>query len=154
MKIVLQRVSSASVTVNRRRISRIREGLLLLVAVEKGDTEEDARYLSAKIAKMRIFPDSRGKMNRSLLDIKGEVLAVSQFTLAAEWRKGNRPSFVKAAKPEYAVQLLKHFTQNLQQQGVRSVREGAFGEHMKVSLCNNGPVTIVMSRNTTTDSPQ
>ncbi len=145
MKVVLQRVCRASVRIGGRDVSRIEKGLLLLVAVEQGDQTAQADYLSAKIAKMRIFEDSDGKMNRSVLDVRGEVLAVSQFTLAADWRKGNRPSFTGAAEPAEALRLFDYFTDRIRNKGVITVRKGCFGEHMEVELVNDGPVTIVMS---------
>lgn len=115
------------------------------MAVEKGDQTAQADYLSAKTATMRIFEDGNGKMNRSVLDVQGEVLAVSQFTLVANWRKGNRPSFTNAAEPAEALRLFEYFTDRIRNAGVASVRKGSFGQHMEVDLVNDGPVTILMS---------
>ena len=138
---LLQRVQRASVSVDETVVGTIGPGLLLLVGVGEGDTEDDSTYLASKIAHLRIFPDKSGRMNRSLLDAGGEVLVVSQFTLFADVRKGRRPSFVQAAGPDVAVPLLEHFIGQLEQSGV-VVDQGEFGAMMAVELINDGPVTI------------
>ncbi|HZY57337.1 MAG TPA: D-aminoacyl-tRNA deacylase [Rubrobacteraceae bacterium] len=146
LKIVLQRVKNASVSVGEALICEIGPGLLLLVGVAKGDGEAEAGWLAEKIAGLRIFNDDEGKMNRSVKDIGGEVLAVSQFTLLADTRKGKRPSFVSAAPPEEAEALFDYFCEKLRTSGVRSVETGSFGAMMDVTLTNDGPVTIVLER--------
>lgn len=146
MRIVLQRVKSASVTVGRERISEINSGLLLLVGVGVGDTETEADWLAEKISGLRVFEDEEGKMNRGVREVGGEVLAVSQFTLMADTRKGKRPSFVKAAAPEKAEPIFDHFCEKLRETGVETVKKGRFGAMMDVSLTNDGPVTIVLER--------
>lgn len=148
MKVVIQRVTNASVTVDGNTVSAIGKGLLVLVGVEDGDTGEDAEYLAAKTSALRIFNDSNGLMNLSVADIGGEVLAVSQFTLLASTRKGNRPSYVRAAGHELAVPLYELFCKLVEDKTGRPVGKGIFGADMKVSLLNDGPVTIIMdSRN-------
>jgi D-tyrosyl-tRNA(Tyr) deacylase len=146
VRIVLQRVKDASVTVGGERISKIGPGLLLLVGVAQGDGEAEAGWLAEKIVGLRIFNDEEGKMNLSLKDVGGEVLAVSQFTLLADTRKGKRPSFVGAAPPEEAEQLFDYFCERLREAGVGSVETGSFGAMMDVALVNDGPVTIVLER--------
>ena len=146
MKIVLQRVARASVTVGGELVSEIGPGLLLLVGVAKGDGEAEADWLAEKVAGLRVLADEDGKMNRSVLDVGGEVLAVSQFTLLADVRKGKRPSFVGAAAPEEASLLFDHFCKRLRAAGVASVKTGRFGAMMDVALVNDGPVTIVLER--------
>ena len=146
MRIVLQRVKNASVTVEGERISSIGAGLLLLVGVAKGDGEAEAGWLAEKVAGLRIFGDENGKMNLGVRDVGGEVLAVSQFTLLADTRKGKRPSFVHAAPPEEAEQLFDYFCERLRAAGVGSVETGSFGAMMDVALVNDGPVTIVLER--------
>lgn len=141
MRVLLQRVRCASVSVDDAVVGAIGAGLLLLVGVGEGDTEDDSTYLASKIARLRIFPDESGRMNRSLLDAGGKALVVSQFTLFADVRKGRRPSFVRAAGPEAAVPLLDHFVGQLKQSGV-TVEQGEFGAMMAVELVNEGPVTI------------
>lgn len=136
-------MSEASVSVDGREISRIGRGLLALVGVEKEDTAEHAAALAKKISEMRIFEDDAGKMNLSVLDAGGEVLAVSQFTLCADTRKGRRPGFDPAAPPALAEELCRKFTEALRARGV-TVREGVFGAHMRVALVNDGPVTFVV----------
>lgn len=143
MKVVLQKVSQASVSVDQQVIANVGLGLMLLVGVKTGDTEKDAEYLANKISKMRIFEDSEDKMNLSAHDVKGEVLSISQFTLLANTKKGNRPSFTEAAKPDEATALYDYFNEKLRETGL-SVSEGQFGAHMAVSLVNDGPVTIVL----------
>lgn len=141
MRVLLQRVSRASVTVDSLTIGAIERGLLLLVGVTEGDDEGDAQYLAGKIATMRIFEDDEGRMNRSLIDVGGQALVVSQFTLYADVRKGRRPSFVHAAKPDIAEPLVERFAECLGEEGI-SVALGQFGAHMMVDLVNDGPVTI------------
>ena len=146
MRIVLQRVKNASVTVEGERISSIGPGLLLLVGVAGEDGEAEAEWLAKKVAGLRIFGDENGKMNLGVRDVGGEVLAVSQFTLIADTRKGKRPSFVAAAPPEEAEQLFNYFCERLRTAGVGSVETGSFGAMMDVALVNDGPVTIVLER--------
>lgn len=145
MRIVLQRVSEARVSVSGKIIASIGPGLVLLVGVGPTDRPEQARYLAEKIANLRIFEDQDGKMNRSLLDVGGEVIVVSQFTLFADTRKGRRPSFTDAAQPEIAQPLVEHFTELLAHLGVPT-HEGEFGAHMLVEIANDGPVTILLER--------
>lgn len=144
MRLVIQRVTEASVEVDGRKISEIGKGLLILVGVEKEDTEKDAEWLASKAANLRIFNDEEGVMNRSLIDIEGEALAVSQFTLTASTRKGNRPSYIRAAGHELAVPLYEEFCKLLTNLIGREVKKGIFGADMKVSLVNDGPVTIII----------
>jgi D-tyrosyl-tRNA(Tyr) deacylase len=145
MRAVLQRASRASVEVKGERVAETGAGLLVLVAVEKGDTPAEADWMARKIAELRIFEDDACKMNRSVSDVGGEILLVSQFTLAADCRKGRRPSFEKAAAPEDAKPLIARVRSTLEAAGL-VVREGAFGSYMKVELVNDGPVTIVLER--------
>ncbi len=142
MKAVIQRVSRGSVTVEGRRIAEIGRGLVILLGIGPHDGEENARALARKIALLRIFEDSQGKMNCSVLDVKGEAIVVSQFTLYADTRKGNRPAFTDAAPPELAKPLCNRFTELLREQGVPA-QEGEFGAHMVVEIVNDGPVTIL-----------
>ena len=146
MRIVLQRVKEASVTVAGERISFIGPGLLLLVGVAHGDEEDEAYWLAEKIAGLRIMSDEEGKMNRSVIDAGGAILAVSQFTLLADTRKGRRPSFVGAAAPEEATRLFDYFCERLRAAGVNQVETGRFGAMMGVALVNDGPVTIILER--------
>jgi D-aminoacyl-tRNA deacylase len=146
LRIVLQRVKEASVTVAGEKISGIGPGLLLLVGVAHGDGESEAAWLAEKAAGLRIMADAEGKMNRSVKDVGGEVLAVSQFTLLADTRKGKRPSFVGAAPPEEATRLFDNFCERLRAAGVDQVKTGRFGAMMDVSLVNDGPVTIILER--------
>jgi len=143
MKAVIQRVAQAAVAVDGSVVSRIDAGFLVLVGVERGDSEADAEYLARKISALRIFPDTAGKMKVSLADVSGEVLAVSQFTLCADTRKGNRPGFDRAAPPDEGKRLYGAFVSALQRRGV-VVKTGVFGAHMEVSLTNVGPVTIIV----------
>jgi D-tyrosyl-tRNA(Tyr) deacylase len=147
MKALLQRVGEADVTVADRTIARIGHGLLVLLCVEQGDGEAEADLLARKIAHLRIFDDAAGKMNRSVRDVGGSALVVSQFTLAADWRKGNRPSFSGAASPELAEALYARFSDRLRAEGV-AVATGAFAARMAVRLVNDGPVTIWMDTRT------
>jgi D-tyrosyl-tRNA(Tyr) deacylase len=143
MKIVIQRVSSASVVIENALYSNISKGYLILLGIEENDNEEDTSWLVAKIVGLRIFSDSNGLMNLNLKQVDGEVLLVSQFTLHSSTKKGNRPSFIKAAKPEQAIPLYELFITKLQDNGVR-VETGKFGADMKVNLVNDGPVTIII----------
>lgn len=147
MKVVIQRVTRASVEVENKIVGEIKSGLMLLIGVEENDTQEDVDWLVKKILDLRIFSDDEGKMNLSVKDIKGEILCVSQFTLIADYKKGNRPSFIRAAKPEKAVSLFEYFKMMIKQSGL-NVASGIFGADMKVSLLNDGPVTIVMDSKT------
>lgn len=144
MRIVIQRVRHASVTVDNQAVSAIGQGLLVLVGVENGDTPADAEWLAAKTVALRIFDDADGVMNRSVLDIGGEVLAVSQFTLTASTRKGNRPSYIRAARGEEANTLYETYCQLVADRIGRPVGRGIFGADMQVSLLNDGPVTIII----------
>lgn len=144
MKAVIQRVSRASVTVEGTCTGKIEQGFLILLGVKQGDTDSDASVLAAKTAKLRIFTDEDDKMNRSLLDIGGGALVVSQFTLCADTRKGNRPSFIEAAPPAEANRLYELYMQELKNNGVKTVEKGEFGADMKVELLNDGPVTILL----------
>ena len=143
MKIVIQRTKEASVTIEGAIVGEISHGLVLLVGIEEQDQQEDVDYLVRKISKMRIFEDSEGKMNLSIEDVGGEILSISQFTLYAETKKGNRPSFIKAAKPEIAIPLYEALNTGLRETGL-TVQTGEFGADMKVSLLNDGPVTIII----------
>ena len=144
MRIVIQRVSSASVCVDGSVVSKIGRGLMILVGVENGDTEEDAAWLASKAARLRIFDDADGVMNLSVTDVGGELLAVSQFTLTASTRKGNRPSYIRAACHETAVHIYERFCRMLEQESGAQVRKGVFGADMQVELVNDGPVTIII----------
>jgi D-tyrosyl-tRNA(Tyr) deacylase len=144
VRAVLQRVSSASVTIDGEVVSSIGTGLLVLLGVEDGDSEEDVAWLAPKIAKMRIFPDEAGLMNLSLTDCSGEAIVVSQFTLHASTKKGNRPSFIRAARPEISEPLYERFCEALGGELGKPVGKGRFAADMKVALVNDGPVTIVM----------
>ena len=143
MKAVLQRVKKASVVVNGETVGSCGEGLMILLGVAQGDTEEDARLLAAKICNLRIFTDENDKMNLSVKDIDGEALVISQFTLMANYKKGNRPDYLESAPPAEANRLYEFF-KSLMAAELRHVGCGVFGAHMEVSLINNGPVTIVM----------
>lgn len=144
MKAVLQRVKNARVTVDERVTCEIGQGLLVLLGVSEGDTERDADVLAAKIANLRIFSDENDKMNLSLLTIGGGMLVVSQFTLCADCRKGRRPDFFGAAKPDVAERLYLYFCERIKKEGVNTVETGEFGADMQVSLQNDGPVTIIL----------
>ena len=143
MRAVLQRVREASVSLDGREVAAIGPGLLVLLGVGQADTVEDARWLAGKVAELRIFEDTEGKMNRSVREVEGAVLVVSQFTLYADARKGRRPSFTDAAPPEAAVPLLRAFVEDLRGRGL-TVQEGVFGARMQVLLMNDGPVTIFL----------
>ena len=144
MRTVLQRVSKASVTVEGELISSIDHGLLILLGIEDADTKEDIDWLTNKILNLRIFNDENEVMNRSVMDVDGEIIVVSQFTLHAQTKKGNRPSYIKAAKPDIAVPMYEDFVQVLEQKLGKKVGTGVFGADMKVELVNDGPVTITM----------
>ncbi|HEX6847285.1 MAG TPA: D-aminoacyl-tRNA deacylase [Chitinophagaceae bacterium] len=144
MRAVIQRVSKASVTIDHKVYSQINHGLLVLLGVEDADTAEDIEWLSGKIVNLRIFNDDNGIMNVSVKDIHGEILVVSQFTLHASTKKGNRPSYIKASKPEFAVPMYEKFIQHLSNELGKNVGTGVFGADMKVELINDGPVTIVI----------
>jgi len=144
MRAVIQRVSEASVTVNNKVISSINTGLLVLLGIEDADTSEDIIWLIGKLSKMRIFSDSEGKMNLSLTDCNGSLLLVSQFTLHAMTAKGNRPSFIRSAKPEKAIPVYEEFIKIWQQQTNIPIQTGEFGADMKINLLNDGPVTIII----------
>lgn len=144
MRIVIQRVSSASVTINEAIKSEIGLGFLVLLGIETEDNKEDADYLIQKLIQLRVFSDTEGKMNLSISDVKGDIIIVSQFTLHASTKKGNRPSYIRAARPEQAIPLYEYFIQQTQSQFDGNVLTGEFGADMKVSLVNDGPVTILM----------
>lgn len=144
MRVVIQRVSSAAVTIQGKEHGRISTGLLLLLGIEEADGQEDIEWLCRKIVNLRIFNDDEGVMNKSLLDIDGEIMVVSQFTLHASTKKGNRPSYIQAAKPDVAMPLYQQFINSLQDQVENTVQTGEFGADMNVSLTNDGPVTILM----------
>ncbi len=143
MKAVIQRVSKACVSVNGETVGSCNKGYMILFGAEKGDTIKEAELLARKTASLRIFCDENDKMNLSVLDVEGEILAISQFTLLADVKKGNRPSFINALEPVSAEHLYKHFCKCLRDLGVKKVAEGVFGADMKVSLVNDGPVTIL-----------
>jgi len=144
MRAVIQRVSEAKVTIGERIKGAIAGGLLVLVAVEESDTAEEIEWLSGKIVRLRIFNDENGVMNRSVQEADGGILLVSQFTLFASTRKGNRPSYIRSAKPEIAIPLFEKFSARLEQDFGRPLQTGEFGANMQVSLVNDGPVTIII----------
>ncbi|WP_424002187.1 D-aminoacyl-tRNA deacylase [Maribacter sp. IgM3_T14_3] len=144
MRAVIQRVSKASVTVDQKQISAIEGGVLILIGIENEDTQEDIDWLTNKIVNLRIFNDDEGVMNNSLLDQNGEAIVVSQFTLHASTKKGNRPSYIKAARPEVAIPLYEAFISTLESKMNKKVGTGVFGADMKVELLNDGPVTILI----------
>ena len=144
MRVVIQRVLSASVTIDKNIYSSIDDGLLILLGIESNDADEDIEWLVNKIISLRIFNDEEGKMNLSVNDVGGEYLVISQFTLHASTKKGNRPSYIKAARPEYAELLYEKFIHRLCDISQKSVMTGVFGVDMKVSLINDGPVTIII----------
>ena len=144
MRIVIQRVSSASVSIDDAVVGQIGKGVMILLGITPEDTTTDADWLVGKVSRLRIFDDANGVMNLSIQDIEGEALVVSQFTLMASYRKGNRPSYIHAAVPSIAIPLYEYFVQELQKQLGRPVPTGQFGADMQVSLTNDGPVTIVM----------
>ncbi len=144
MKAVIQRVSKASVTINAKQVANINKGLLVLLGIIEEDTQEDISWLSNKIANLRIFNDQNGVMNQSLQEVDGEVMVVSQFTLHASTKKGNRPSYIKAAKPDIAIPIYENFVKQLEADLGKNVQTGEFGADMKVELLNDGPVTIII----------
>lgn len=144
MKAVIQRVSQSSVTINNEIVAQIQQGLLVLVGIEDADNQEDINWLTSKIANLRIFVDESEVMNLSLKDIDGEMIVVSQFTLHALTKKGNRPSYIKASKPEIAIPLYESFVQQIEIELGKKVQTGQFGADMKVGLVNDGPVTIII----------
>ena len=143
MRAVVQRVSKASVTIAQQEVGKIDQGLVILLGIHEKDTQDDVEYLVKKIAHMRIFEDEQGKMNRSVEDVEGQILSVSQFTLFADTKKGNRPSFISAARPETAIPLYEAFNEGIRNRGI-TVATGQFGADMAVSLINDGPVTIII----------
>ena len=144
MRVVIQRVTEASVTIEAEVVASINKGLLVLVGIEDTDTQEDIDWLTAKIAKIRIFGDENEIMNLSIQDVDGDIIVVSQFTLHAATKKGNRPSYIKASKPDIAIPLYENFVQKLEAEIGKKVQTGNFGANMKVSLINDGPVTILI----------
>lgn len=144
MKTVIQRVSQASVTIEGNKVADIQKGLLVLVGIEELDNQEDINWLTSKIANLRIFDDANHVMNLSLKDVAGEIIIISQFTLQASTKKGNRPSYLKAAKPEIAIPLYESFIAQMETELGKQVQTGQFGADMKVALLNDGPVTIII----------
>ena len=144
MKVVLQRVTSASVTVEDKIVGEIQKGIVVLVGIEKADSQEDIDWLVGKITQLRIFGDENGVMNLSVEEVNGDVLVVSQFTLHAATKKGNRPSYIKAARPEVAIPMYEKFVSSLETKLGKKVATGIFGADMKVALLNDGPVTIII----------
>jgi D-tyrosyl-tRNA(Tyr) deacylase len=144
MRVIIQRVSQASVTVERQKTADIQKGLLVLVGIEDADTQEDIDWLTGKIIKMRIFGDENDVMNCSVQDVDGDIIVVSQFTLHASTKKGNRPSYIKAAKPDFAIPMYENFVKSLEKEFGKKIQTGIFGADMKVNLLNDGPVTIVV----------
>ena len=144
MRAVIQRVSNASVTVEEKITGQIKTGLLVFLGVEDADTEEDIQWLSSKMVNLRIFNDENGVMNKSVLDIEGEILLVSQFTLHASTKKGNRPSYIKASKPDFAIPMYEKMIAQLEKDSGKPIQTGIFGADMQVELVNDGPVTILM----------
>lgn len=144
MKIVIQRVTEASVTIEQKIVAQINQGLLVLVGIEEEDNIEDINWLVSKIINLRIFADENDVMNLSVKDINGEIIAVSQFTLHALTKKGNRPSYIKAAKPDIAIPMYEKFVQQLETELGKKIQTGQFGADMKVALINDGPVTIII----------
>ena len=144
MRVVIQRVSEASVTIDHKKKAEIGKGVLVLLGIEEEDSQEDIAWLCGKISRLRIFNDEKGVMNLSLLDVEGDAIVVSQFTLHASTKKGNRPSYIKAARPETAIPLYEQFVGFLEKELGRKVGTGEFGADMKVALINDGPVTIMM----------
>lgn len=144
MKTVIQRVSSASVTIDGDKVAEIQKGLLVFVGIEDSDKQEDIDWLTAKVANLRIFNDEKEVMNFSVKDILGDIIVVSQFTLQASTKKGNRPSYIKASKPEIAIPLYFNFIKTLNQEMGKEIQTGKFGADMQVNLINDGPVTIII----------
>ena len=144
MKVVIQRVTEASVTIDKNKVSEIKKGLLVLVGIEPDDATEDINWLTKKIVNLRVFNDEKDVMNKSLIDVNGDAILVSQFTLQASTKKGNRPSYLNAAKPDVAIPLYEQFVLEFENQLGKKVGTGKFGADMKVSLLNDGPVTILI----------
>lgn len=144
MRVVIQRVAEASITIEEKIFSKIGKGLLVLLGIEDSDTSEDVAWLCGKITRLRIFNDNQGVMNLSVTEVGGELLVVSQFTLMANIKKGNRPSYIKASKPDNAIPVYEYFLKQLEKNSGLIVKTGIFGADMKVSLVNDGPVTIIM----------
>ena len=144
MRGVIQRVSQASVIIDEKKVASINEGLLVLLGIETQDTKEDAKWLANKISSLRIFSDKDGKMNKSMTEVDGEVIVVSQFTLHAKTKKGNRPSYIKAARPEQSIPLYKQFKKDMSDVIGKEVQSGEFAAYMNVTLTNDGPVTIII----------
>ena len=144
MRSVIQRVSQVSVSIDEKKVASINEGLLVFLGIETQDTKEDSEWLANKISSLRIFSDKDGKMNRSVTEVNGEVIVVSQFTLHAKTKKGNRPSYIKASRPEHAIPLYEQFKEDLSDVIGKEVQSGEFAADMKVSLTNDGPVTIII----------
>ncbi|SHI94007.1 D-aminoacyl-tRNA deacylase [Algibacter luteus] len=144
MKAVIQRVSKASVTIEGKQVASIKNGLLILLGIINEDAQEDINWLANKIVNIRIFNDDSGVMNTSLLDVKGDAIVVSQFTLQASTKKGNRPSYIKAAKPDIAIPLYERFVKQLEKDLGKTIQTGQFGANMQVELINDGPVTIII----------
>ena len=144
MRILLQRVSEAAVTIANQKVASVQKGYLILVGIETEDTEEDIQWLCKKIVQLRVFSDEEGKMNLDIKDVDGDIIVVSQFTLHAKTKKGNRPSYIKAARPETAIPLYEKFKITLSETLGKRVQSGEFGADMKVGLVNDGPVTIWM----------
>lgn len=144
MRVVVQRVKNASVSVEGKQISSIEKGFLILVGIEDADTKEDVEWLTQKIVNLRVFDDENGIMNKSVVDVDGEILVVSQFTLFASTKKGNRPSYIRASKPDFAVPMYQQFCEKLTQLFGKEIKTGIFGADMQVSLLNDGPVTIII----------
>lgn len=147
MRVVIQRVSEASVKVDNQIVGEIGKGLMLLIGVDESDENSDADWLVKKILDVRVFSDDEGKMNHSVKDINGEILCISQFTLISDYKKGNRPSYIKAARPEKAIPLFEYFKDQMKKSGLKT-ESGIFGADMKVSLINDGPVTLVFDSKT------
>lgn len=145
MKVVIQRVLQASVSIDGQLHSAIQHGMLILVGIQADDTDEDIEWLTGKICNLRIFDDAEGVMNRSIKEVGGDILAVSQFTLMARTKKGNRPSYIDAAKPDISVPLYERFVRALSEEMQQNIKTGVFGADMKVGLMNDGPVTIIIN---------
>ena len=144
MRVIIQRASEASVSINNKIVSEIKQGFLILLGIESEDTFEDIEWLCGKITRLRIFNDENGAMNLSIKEVNGDIIVVSQFTLHASTKKGNRPSFIKAAKPEIAIPLYNQFIKQLETHLEKTIQTGEFGADMQVSLINDGPVTIII----------
>ena len=147
MRVVIQRVSEANVKVDNEVVGKIEKGLMLLIGVDENDENTDADWLVKKILDVRVFSDEDGKMNHSVKDINGEILCISQFTLISDYKKGNRPSYIKAARPDKAIPLFEYFKEEMKKSGLKT-ESGIFGADMKVSLINDGPVTLVFDSKT------